>query len=65
MKRLRKKYQQIDSDVEPLIEQLERGETPGDRIPGVKYLVYKERLPNSSAGKGQSGGFRVLSLIHI
>ena len=60
MKRLRKKYPRIDSDILPLIERLERGETPGDRIPGVKYAICKERLPNTSASKGQSGGFRVI-----
>jgi mRNA-degrading endonuclease YafQ of YafQ-DinJ toxin-antitoxin module len=33
LKKLGKKYRLIKEDVKPLIEQLEAGETPGDRIP--------------------------------
>ncbi len=32
LRRLSRKYRRIRSDVQPLIEQLEAGETPGDQI---------------------------------
>ena len=41
LKRLRKKYPHIRNDVEPLIGRLERGETPGDQVPGVSYADIK------------------------
>jgi hypothetical protein len=35
IRRLKKKYRSVVSDLKPTIEQLERGETPGDQIPGI------------------------------
>jgi mRNA-degrading endonuclease RelE of RelBE toxin-antitoxin system len=60
LKRLRKKYLRIQEDVEPLIEQLSEGETPGDQVQGTGYSVYKVRLPNRDASRGKSGGYRVI-----
>ena len=60
LKKLNKKYRSAREDIKPLIEQLEAGETPGDRISGNKYLVYKIRVRNSDNKKGQSGGYRVI-----
>jgi len=57
---LAKRYRQVRSDLEPLIEQLQTGELPGDRISGVTYTVFKVRLKNSSVQKGKSGGYRVI-----
>jgi len=57
---LAKRYRQIRSDLQPLIEQLQAGELPGDRIAGVIYTVYKVRLKNSNIQKGKSGGYRVI-----
>lgn len=57
---LSKHYRQIRSDLQPLIEQLQAGELPGDRIVGVSYTVFKVRLKNSSIQKGKSGGYRVI-----
>ncbi len=59
-KRLRKKYRQIESDLRPLIHQLEQGATPGDQIQRVQFTVYKVRLPNSDSKRGKSGGYRVI-----
>ncbi|MDZ4765678.1 MAG: type II toxin-antitoxin system RelE/ParE family toxin [Chloroflexota bacterium] len=65
IKRLRKRYRRIDEDLEPLITQLEAGETPGDQLQGVDpYIVYKVRLPNRDAGRGKSGGYRVVYYFH-
>jgi mRNA-degrading endonuclease RelE of RelBE toxin-antitoxin system len=57
---LAKRYRSIRSDLQPLIEQLQAGETIGDRIAGVKYEVFKVRLKNSNIQKGKSGGYRVV-----
>lgn len=57
---LAKRYRQVRSDLQPLIEQLQAGEYPGDRISGVLYTVFKVRLKNSSVQKGKSGGYRVI-----
>ncbi len=55
-----KRYRQVRSDLQPLIEQLQAGELPGDRIAGVNYTVFKVRLKNSNIQKGKSGGYRVI-----
>jgi mRNA-degrading endonuclease RelE of RelBE toxin-antitoxin system len=57
---LAKRYRRIRSDLQSLIEQLQVGELPGDRIAGVNYTVYKVRLKNSDIQKGKSGGYRVI-----
>jgi mRNA-degrading endonuclease RelE of RelBE toxin-antitoxin system len=49
--------------IQPLIERLKTGETPGDKITGNKYPVYKVRVKNSGARKGKSGGYRVIYYI--
>jgi mRNA-degrading endonuclease RelE of RelBE toxin-antitoxin system len=63
IKNLKKRYRAIEADTEPLIAQLEAGETPGDRITGNKYPVYKVRVKNSDIKKGQSSGYRVIYYI--
>jgi mRNA-degrading endonuclease RelE of RelBE toxin-antitoxin system len=63
IKKLRKKYRSVKEDIKPLIQQLESGETPGSRISGNKYPVYKSRVKNSDNKKGQSGGYRVIYYI--
>lgn len=61
LKRLHRKYPSVVDEVATLVEQLEQGTLPGDEIPNVAgYAVYKVRLPNPSARKGKSGGFRVI-----
>ena len=68
LRELSKSYRHIKSDLQPLIDQLLQGETPGDRIKGIQSLakppgtgiVYKVRLKNSDVQKGKSGGYRVL-----
>ena len=46
LKRLSRRYRRIRSDIQPIIEQLEAGETPGDQIQGRGYTVYKVRVRN-------------------
>lgn len=60
LKRLAKKYRRIRQDLEPITKQLTAGETPGDQIQGIGYTAYKVRVANSDAGRGKSGGYRVI-----
>ena len=65
IQRLRKKYPSVTTEVSKLIDMLEADERPGDKIPGVGYDVYKVRLPNPSAQRGKSGGFRVIYYLKL
>lgn len=60
LRRLAKRYRSIRKDVEPVVDRLASGETPGDRVQGTGHTVYKVRIPNSDAQRGKSGGYRVL-----
>ena len=60
LRALAKKYRSIRKDIQPVIEQLEQGESPGDRIPGIGYAVFKLRVRNSDTQKGKSGGYRLI-----
>lgn len=57
---LAKRYRSIRTDLQPLIAQLQAGETPGDRLAGIAYQIFKVRLKNSNIQKGKSGGYRVI-----
>ena len=60
LKRLSRKYRKIKSDVSPLIKQLEENKSPGDRVPGTNFIVYKVRVKNSDLNKGKRAGYRVI-----
>lgn len=60
LKRLSKKYRRIRDDLQPMLEQLASGGTPGDQIQGVAHAVYKIRVANRDARRGASGGYRVI-----
>jgi len=60
LRALAKKYRSIQNDIQPIIEQLEQGELPGDQIPGVGYAVFKLRVRNSDIPKGKSSGYRLI-----
>src|SRR4028118_1015320 len=57
---LSRKYRRIGSDIQPLIKQLQAGETPGDRISGTGTTAFKVRLKNSDIRKGKNGGYRII-----
>jgi len=63
LRTLAKKYRSIRNDIQPIIEQLERGELPGDQIPEIGYVVFKLRVRNSDIQKGKSGGYRLIYYI--
>ncbi|MBD1826755.1 type II toxin-antitoxin system RelE/ParE family toxin [Microcoleus vaginatus GB1-A2] len=60
LRALAKKYRSIRNDIQPVIEQLEKGELPGDQIPDIGYAVFKLRVRNSDTQKGKSGGYRLI-----
>jgi mRNA-degrading endonuclease RelE of RelBE toxin-antitoxin system len=60
LRKLAKRYRSIRQDLTPLIDRLQQGETPGDRISGNKYQIIKVRLQNSNIQKGKSAGYRVI-----
>jgi mRNA-degrading endonuclease RelE of RelBE toxin-antitoxin system len=55
-----KRYRQIRSDVQPVIEQLQSGEVLGDRLSGLNVVVFKVRVKNSDIQKGKSAGYRLI-----
>lgn len=57
---LAKKYRNIRKDIQPIIEQLQTGELPGDCIPGIGHTIFKLRVKNSNIQKGKSGGYRII-----
>ncbi len=62
VRQLAKKYRRIKSDLQPVIESLENGETPGDQVPriGEERVIFKVRVRNSDSAKGKSGGYRMI-----
>ncbi len=60
LRTLSKKYRRVRSDLQLVIDQLQAGELPGDRISGAGYEVFKVRVKNSDIKKGKSGGYRVI-----
>jgi mRNA-degrading endonuclease RelE of RelBE toxin-antitoxin system len=60
VKNLRKKYRHVQEDVRSLTDRLREGETPGDRLQGLPYVVYKVRIENRDLQRGKSGGYRVV-----
>ncbi len=60
LRQLAKKYRHIQSDLQPILDQLASGSKPGDQVPQVRYEVFKVRAKNSDALKGKSGGYRLI-----
>ncbi|MCI0712437.1 MAG: type II toxin-antitoxin system RelE/ParE family toxin [Chloroflexi bacterium] len=64
VKRLKKRYRNIQSDLDPFLDKLKKGVFEGDEIQGFEEeKVYKARVPNSDAKRGKSGGYRVIYYI--
>lgn len=60
--RLARKYPSVLEEVADFIARLhsrDLAQLPGRRIRRTGFSVYKERLPNRSARRGKSGGFRI------
>jgi mRNA-degrading endonuclease RelE of RelBE toxin-antitoxin system len=44
IRQLAKKYRHLQADVQPVIDELEAGQTPGAQIPRTGYTVFKVRI---------------------
>ena len=60
LKRFYRKYPHVQTDIQPLIDNLQKGNFQGDQIPSVGYPVYKVRIRSTDQTKGKSGGYRVI-----
>ena len=60
IRQLAKKYRHLQADVQPVIAQLESGQTPGTQIPRTGYTVFKVRIQNSDILKGKRSGYRMI-----
>ena len=60
LKALAKKYRKIQTDLQPILEQLQIGAFLGNQIPDISFVVIKVRLKNSDSQKGKSGGYRLI-----
>jgi mRNA-degrading endonuclease RelE of RelBE toxin-antitoxin system len=60
LRSLAKRYRNIRSDIQPIIDALQAGNVVGDQIRGVGYSVFKIRIKNSNNQKGNSGGYRFI-----
>lgn len=60
LKRLRKRYRQIQTDLQPVLDELGKGNFIGDQIPGTSVTVLKVRAKNSDIPTGKSGGYRII-----
>jgi len=57
---LLKRYRSLRQDLQPILDQLEQGERPGDLLQGLSLNVFKVRIKNSDIGKGKSAGYRLI-----
>jgi len=62
LKKLSKKYKNIESDIENYLLSIESIEDLGIEL---KNNVYKVRIANSDKNKGKSAGYRLISYVKI
>jgi mRNA-degrading endonuclease RelE of RelBE toxin-antitoxin system len=60
LRQLSKRYRNLRTDLQPLLDELTSGNCPGDQIAGTTYTVFKVRVKNSDIQKGKSAGYRVI-----
>jgi mRNA-degrading endonuclease RelE of RelBE toxin-antitoxin system len=60
LRTLAKKYRHIHSDIQPIIEQLQKGQFVGNQVPHTGYTVYKVRVRNHDLQKGKRAGYRIV-----
>ncbi len=61
LKTLKKKFRNIDKDLDDLFKKLSTGFLIGDKLQNFNSIsLYKARLRNSSSLTGARGGFRVI-----
>ncbi len=67
LRNLSKRFRNIRSDVQPIIEELQQGNILGDRISslGEQYVVCKVRIRNSNIQKGKSARYRLIYQVEL
>jgi mRNA-degrading endonuclease RelE of RelBE toxin-antitoxin system len=65
VRKLEKKYHQLKSDLQPILEQLQSGEIVGVRLQDIGAKVFKVRVRNSDAKRGKSGGYRLIYWLQL
>ncbi len=61
LRSLAKKYRHIRSDVQPVIDQVRKGDFVGDQIPKTgDHTLFKVRVRNRDIPKGKSAGYRLI-----
>lgn len=60
LRALVRKYQHIRSDVQPVIEEIQKGNFIGDQVPNTGYTIFKVRIKNSDITKGKKSGYRFI-----
>ncbi len=60
LRRLARRYRHIKDDIDPILDALKAGETPGDQLTGQGYTLFKVRAKNSDSQRGKSGGYRII-----
>lgn len=59
---LAKRYRNIRSDIQVVVQELQIGNFIGDRLTGIGegYVVFKTRAKNQDIQKGKSAGYRLI-----
>jgi addiction module RelE/StbE family toxin len=65
LRTLSKKYPHSRSDVEPVIDQLQKGQILGEQIAGTGHTLFKLRIKNSDIAKGKRSGYRLIYWLKI
>ena len=60
LKDLAKRYRKIQSDIQPVIDELAIGNFLGDQVKGTGYIILKVRAKNTDIPTGKSGGYRLI-----
>lgn len=60
VRKLEKRYRKLQSDLQPILIQIQVGEIIGDRLQGIDAEVFKVRIRNSDVNRGKSGGYRMI-----
>lgn len=57
---LARKYNRIRKDIEPIIEQLQLGELPGEQVPGVRYAIFQLSIESGDIQEGKNKVYRII-----
>jgi mRNA-degrading endonuclease RelE of RelBE toxin-antitoxin system len=53
LRKLAKRYRKLRQDLQPLLDDLETGNCPGDQIPGTDYTVFKALIQADQTRKNR------------